>query len=126
MKVPLHSMCSGRLTEGVYVMTSKRLGMVIAAAFVLWSLTTFGWFAPTPSDWTDDVLLVGTAYAGDPDQYEEGNDPDTEEGPDPDPAGGSEPEPPPSDEGESGRDDITQTVVSFVSLLLWGISGTTL
>ena len=104
-------------------MTSKRLGMVIAAALVLWSLTGSGWFAPTPSDWIDDVLLVGTAYAGDPDQYEEGVNPDAEPGEDPD--GGSEPEPP-SDEDQSGREDITQTIVSFVSLLLWGIGGTTL
>lgn len=103
-------------------MTSKRLGMVIAAAFVLWSLTTIGWFAPTPTNWTDNVTLVGTAYAGDPDQYEDSNSgSDTESSQSPDPA------PPSSDEKEeSGRDDVTQTIASIVSLLLWGISGTTL
>jgi hypothetical protein len=105
-------------------MTSKRLGMVIAAAFVLWSLTTFGWFAPTPDNWTDDILVVGTAYAGDPDTYEDGNDPDTNEDPGENPP--SEPEPPPSDEDQSGRDDVTQAIASIVSLLLWGIGGTTL
>jgi hypothetical protein len=103
-------------------MTSKRLGVVIAAAFVLWSLTTIG-FAPTPIDWADDVVLVGTAYAGDPDQYEDGNS-SSEEGSAVE--GGNDPAPPSDEREESGRDDVTQTITSIVSLLLWGISGTTL
>ena len=103
-------------------MTSKRLGIVIAAVFVLWSLAGFGWLSPTPIDGTDGVFLVGIAHAGDPDKYED--DTGTDGDPAENPSGGGEPPPPSQDEDADSRtDDVTQTIVTIVSLILWGING---
>ena len=50
-------------------MTSKRLGIafVLVALFALWSLAGFG--MGSISSTTSGDLLVGTAYAGDPDEW---------------------------------------------------------
>jgi hypothetical protein len=101
-------------------MISKRLGMVLAAVFVLWSLAGTGWFAPGSSDWNTQVSGVSLAFAGDPDSYEDANDSDSNPGPDPDPESGS---PPPSQDEETvSRDsDAVQTVLFFVSLIFRGM-----
>ena len=100
-------------------MTSKRLGMVLAAIFVLWSLAGTGWFAPGPSDWNTQVSGVGLAYAGDPDSYEDANS-DSDQDPDADPERGSQP--PSEDEETVSRDsDVVQTVILFISLFFSGM-----
>jgi hypothetical protein len=102
-------------------MTSKRLGIAIAAVFVLWSLAGFGWLSQTPIDGTEGVFLVGIAHAGDPDMYEgpSGTDGDSGESSD-----GEEPPPPSQDEDTDSRtDDVEQTIATIVSLILWGICG---
>ena len=96
-------------------MTSKRLGMVLVAVFVLWSLTGTGWFAPGPSDWNNQVSGVGLAYAGDPDSYEDANDSDSDAGIDPDPDSGLQP--PSEDETVSRDSNVVQTCLLFVSLI---------
>jgi len=101
-------------------MISKRLGMVLVAIFVLWSLAGTGWFAPGPSDWNTQVSGVGLAYAGDPDSYEDANDNDGNQGQDPDSNSGS---PPPSEDEETvSRDsDVVQTLVLIISLFFSGM-----
>lgn len=99
-------------------MTSKRLGMVLAAVFVLWSLAGTGWFAPGPSDWNTQVSGVSLAFAGDPDSYEDGSDSEGNPGQDPEPDSGTRP--PPEDEDPGSRDDdVVQTLMLIISLIFF-------
>lgn len=98
-------------------MTSKRLGIVLAAAIVLWSLAGTSWIAQTTSTWNDELSLVGVAHAGDPDAYEDGNSSEEGTGSDPDASsGGSQL---PSDKDDT-TDDVVQTLILIVSLIISG------
>lgn len=102
-------------------MTSKRLGMVLAAVFVLWSLAGTGWFAPGPSDWNTQVSGVSLAFAGDPDSYEDSNsDSEGNPGQNPEPDSGSRP---PSEDEDTGSrdDDVVQTLMLIISLIFSGM-----
>lgn len=102
-------------------MTPKRLGVWIVIIAAAWSL--FGPGGTTFSDRDPGVAGVGIAQAGDPDQY--ANKPQGNPGGDTD-SSKTVPPPEPPRTGDTGyqKPGTFSTLMSVVSLVLWGSTAT--
>jgi len=97
-------------------MAHKRLGVLIAVLFAVLSASGLeGWLSVSDGSSSSLNLTASVAYAGDPDDFQQGSAPDTSDGsPDPDPNS------PAGDGGEEddGRDSVLDAIIGFFGALL--------
>jgi hypothetical protein len=105
--------------EGVVVMTSKRLGILVVALVVIWSLTGLGWFALDPGAAPNSITTWGVAHAGDPDHYVGGSEGEGQAPPDN--GSGGESSDNPSDEREEGDSEHIGDAVSMIAAFIFWI-----
>ena len=122
-------------------MTSKRLGIIVLALAVVWSLAGLDWFAPAASYAPRSMLSVGTAQAGfedfltgystcslegDPDQYANGmeGDPDEYAGSSGADSTDTDPEAPEDESAKPSKiGSLTKTLMSLAGMVYDSMAG---